>query len=94
MTTHEVGKPYPHHNHARGIDESRISFNEAFLDVFFYSTQPTQDAKGWGKDALSIYLYQEKNIPFLIFNFPEYNFDVSLNIHKVQTDNFNSKQYR
>jgi len=85
MYVYEVGKPYPHPT-SPAVDQGRATFNEAFFDVLFFSSQPSTDAKEWGKGRLILSLYTSQNVPFLVVSYPGFDFDVSLNIFKVEPE--------
>ena len=88
MTKFEVGQPFPLHNHARGIEETRISFNESFFDIFFYLKRAgTEDIKTFRKGPLKYGVFESQNIPFFILELgSNWTVDTSLNILKVKED--------
>ena len=91
MMKFEVGQPLPPLQ-PPGFETSRSTFNSAFFDVVYW-IPGTEDGliPIWKKSKLQYGLFVANNIPFLIFNFPnqQWNFDVSLNIKKVRKNNTN-----
>lgn len=86
MFRYEVGKPFPF-NFARGIEECRASVNGAFFDVLYYIKDPKPtDIETWRKDKIVYGVYVEAGIPFFLIDFTpaNWNFDLTLNIFKVQ----------
>lgn len=75
------------------MEESRVSMNEAFFDVVYWIPGSEQKlSEIFTKSKLEYGLFAANKIPFLIINFPnqKWNFDVSLNIKKIQQDKIES----
>lgn len=85
LYTYEVGKPFPHpEQKAPGIEQPRVMVTSGFFDVLFYSLNPQADKATFTKKPLRYGVYQQDAIPFFIVDFPgDFNFDVSININKV-----------
>ena len=80
-----VGKSYPVHNHANGIERPVLQTNTAFFDVLFYSSDPKADQKFWGTGSLNLYPVFISHLPFVCAVFPDqhFSFDVSMNFFRV-----------
>lgn len=82
---YQVGQPFPSPKVLPGADYPLASFNEAFLDVLFYSSDANADKKIWGADRLTLYFYEASSVQFIAAKFEKLNidFDVSLNFLKT-----------
>lgn len=87
MTRFEVGQPFPVHNRARGVEETRIDINEEFFDMCFYSSQAAKDAKMFTKGKMRYGVFVEDNIPFFIIEFVgDMSIEASFNFLKLKQD--------
>lgn len=84
MYTYEVGKPFPHPQYLPpGQELARPMITSSFFDVIFYSLNPASDHRLFTRGKIRYGLYHRNNVPFFIVDFEDFDFDVSLNIHKV-----------
>ena len=90
MTKFEVGQPLPLPLfNPPGHEECRVSFNEAFIDIVYWVVGNDADAvRTLTNVKLEYGLYTSEDVVFFLVSFPtaDWNFDVSLNIKKVQED--------
>lgn len=82
----EVGSPFPLHNRARGVEQTRIDMNESLFDVCFYSSQSDKDRSMFTKGKLQYGVYEEQAIPFFILKFEEMSVDSSINFLLVKQE--------
>lgn len=86
MVKFEVGKPFPLHNRARGIEQPIADMNEKFFDICYYTSFPKEDEPVFRKGKLKYGTFIAQDIPFFIVELPDLNFDVSINIHKIKDE--------
>ncbi len=87
MIKYEVGKPFPHKNYLGKGEVTIAILNTAFFDVVcVLSGISPNERKDWRKGKLTVCLYEQASIPFICFVFENWNFDVNINIGKVQPD--------
>ncbi len=85
MIKYEVGKRFPHPEYLNRGEITTAIINSAFFDVVcVIGGISPNEKKDWSKGKLSVLLYEKEQIPFVVFAFDTWNFDVSININKVQ----------
>lgn len=86
MEMYKVGSKFPHNQYLHRGEITASMLNTSFFDVVcVLSSLTRQEKREWKKSKLSIALYEQLNVPFLVFDFGTWNFDVSINIHKVKS---------
>jgi len=88
MIKYEVGQKFPHDQYLSRGELTVSILNEAFFDVFVSLNGISHDEKEtWKKGKMTVSLYSDQNIPFIIFDFGNgFSFDVSIDIKKVLDD--------
>jgi len=87
MIKYEIGKQFSHPQYLGKGEITVAMLNTAFFDVVcvLNGIKPNE-RKDWRKGKLTVCLYEQANIPFICFVFESWNFDVNINISKVQPD--------
>lgn len=87
MIKYEIGKQFPHPQYLNKGEITVAMLNAAFFDVVcvLNGIMPIE-RKDWRKGKLAVCLYEQSHIPFICFVFESWNFDVNINISKVQPD--------
>lgn len=84
---YETGKPFPHPNLVPGAEVARVQFTSSFIDVVLYANNITTDElQTFRKGSLTYGIFQEKNVPFMVFDLSGWTFDCSINLLKVPDD--------
>lgn len=87
MIKYEVGTRFPHEKYLKHGEIILSMLNTSFFDVLcVLNGISPEEKKDWRKGKLSVYLYEQSNIPFICFAFENWNFDVNINIGKVDED--------
>lgn len=80
---YEVGKRFPDERYLNQIETTAAIINTAFFDVFCSFHEPTtEEIRLFRKGKLDVYLYENSNIPFLIFDMG-FSFEVSIDVTKI-----------
>lgn len=87
MIKYEVGKQFPHAKYLGKGEITVAMLNTAFFDVVCALGNISQsEKKDWKNGKLTVFLYENEDIPFIVFAFDNWNFDVNININKVKAD--------
>lgn len=91
MIKYEVGTRFPHEKYLNRGEVTVAMLHENFFDVVcVLSNISPAEKKDWRKGNLSVYLYEQNNIPFIVFAFNSWNFDVNINIGKINGNNIDT----
>lgn len=87
MIKYETGKQFPHPKYLNRGEITVAMLNTAFFDVVCVLGNISQsEKKDWKKGKLTVFLYEHDDIPFIVFAFNNWNFDINININKVQPE--------
>lgn len=87
MIRFEVGKLFPETQYLNRGEITLSLINDKFFDVLCCIHEPTQEEIiQFKKGRLSVYLYEINHIPFVIFDLDEFNFDVSIDVTKINEE--------
>ncbi len=68
----KIGSTHPIEKTASEVRLSLAKENKEFLDIIFYNTSKSKDyPKAWEKANLRYGIYSERDIPFLLVDFPQ-----------------------
>jgi hypothetical protein len=91
MIKYEVGTRFPHEKYLNRGEVTVPMLHEQFFDVVcVLGNISVNERKDWRKGNLSVYLYGQDNIPFIAFAFDTWNFDVNINIGKINGFNIDT----
>ncbi len=61
--------------------------NESFFDlVCVLNSITTSELNDWKEGKLTLYLYEKRDVPYIIFQFGNWSLDVNINILKARND--------
>lgn len=82
MIKYEVGTRFPHEKYLGHGEITVAILNENLFDVLVcFNGVTTEEVKAFRKGKLEVSLYEQSNIPFVVFDLGNgFSFDVSLNI--------------
>lgn len=85
MQKYEVGKPFPHQEYLSKGEITSAMLNEAFFDVVCVIRNSTREERQqWKKGSLTVAVFEQLDVPFFIFDFGDWSFDVNINILKIK----------
>jgi hypothetical protein len=91
MIKYETNTRFPHEKYLNLGEITVAMLHEQFFDVICVMANITpNERKDWRKGNLSVYLYEQSNIPFVAFAFDTWNFDVNINIGKINGHNIDT----
>lgn len=87
LNKYGVGEVFPHEQYLNKGEVTVAMLNHAFFDVVCVLKNVTkQEVKEWRKGKLSVYLYENENIPYFCLDFGTWSLDVNINMNKVKAD--------
>ena len=87
ITTYETQKRFVHEKYLNKGEMTVAMLNESFFDlVCVLKGITTHELKDWKKGKLTVYIYEEMNIPHIIFKFETWSLDVNINILKAEKE--------
>lgn len=91
MIKYETGTRFPHKKYLNRGEITVAMLYEQFFDVVcVLANVSASERKDWRKGNLSVFLYEQNNIPFIAFAFDTWNFDVNINIGKINGYNIDT----
>ena len=87
ITTYEIQKRFVHEKYLNKGEITIAMLNESFFDlVCILNGITASELKDWKKGKLTLYLYEKRDVPYIVFQFGNWSLDININVLKAKDD--------